>query len=160
MGTLKPASGKRLSDTLEGLDTPTLKGIWATAPYLHDGSAATLMDVIGRNTGDRHGGTSRLTKEEKEDLVEYLLQIDGDADPALTTRPSIVHDAEYRERQLGEPGGGLIGWNGPAPVPGLYFMKFHKDRGRWIRAFQSGLSTRPDFPDRKCLTFPLGLPSP
>lgn len=50
----------------------------------------------------------------------------------------------YMMRNTGEgswvkPGGGVVGWNGPAPIPGLYFMKFHKDRGRWIRAFQSGL---------------------
>ena len=27
-------------------DTPTLKGLWSSAPYLHDGSAATLYDVL------------------------------------------------------------------------------------------------------------------
>ena len=29
-----------------GVDTPTLLGLWATAPYLHDGSAATIADAI------------------------------------------------------------------------------------------------------------------
>jgi YVTN family beta-propeller protein len=29
-------------------DTPTLRGIFATAPYFHDGSAATLDDVVAR----------------------------------------------------------------------------------------------------------------
>jgi len=28
-------------------DTPTLRGIFATAPYLHDGSARTLDDAVG-----------------------------------------------------------------------------------------------------------------
>lgn len=89
VGTLKPSSGKRMTDTLEGLDTPTLQGVWATAPYLHDGSAATLMDVIdGRNPEGRHGKASQLTKQEKDDLVEYLLQIDGTPEDGVAVRPT------------------------------------------------------------------------
>jgi hypothetical protein len=45
VGTIKPTSGTRLGGgpgSLVGIDTPTLKGLWQTAPYLHDGSAATL----------------------------------------------------------------------------------------------------------------------
>lgn len=54
-------------------DTPTLREIWRTAPYLHDGRAGTLEDVIGNaNPGDRHGDTSTLTDEQRRDLVEYL----------------------------------------------------------------------------------------
>jgi DNA-binding beta-propeller fold protein YncE/cytochrome c peroxidase len=81
VGTLKPSSGHRLNDTLPGFDTPPLKGLWATAPYLHDGSAATLMDVIDSlNPSDKHGRTSQLTRQEKEKLVAYLMQLDdGDA---------------------------------------------------------------------------------
>jgi DNA-binding beta-propeller fold protein YncE/cytochrome c peroxidase len=77
VGTLKPSSGKRLNDTLPGLDTPPLKGLWATAPYLHDGSAASLMDVIDfLNPKDKHGHTSQLSLAEKQNLVAYLEQID------------------------------------------------------------------------------------
>ncbi len=77
VGTLKATSGKRLGDTLTGLDIPTLKGIWQTAPYLHDGSAPTLMDVITTaNPQDKHGATSHLTSAEKEDLIAFLKQID------------------------------------------------------------------------------------
>ena len=40
-------------------DTPTLVEIWRTAPYLHDGRAATLHAVLTEeNPGDRHGQTS------------------------------------------------------------------------------------------------------
>jgi hypothetical protein len=54
-------------------------------------SAATLMDVIGgRNPGDRHGKTSQLTKQEKDDPVEYLLQIDGTPEDGLAVRPRHV----------------------------------------------------------------------
>ena len=54
-------------------DTPTLRGIWDTAPYLHDGSAATLRDVLTtRNASDRHGRTAHLTEAEIQDLMVYL----------------------------------------------------------------------------------------
>lgn len=46
VGTLTEASGARLGQPLVGLDTPTLLGVHATAPYLHDGSADTLADAI------------------------------------------------------------------------------------------------------------------
>jgi hypothetical protein len=78
VGTLTPASGQRLGEALDGLDTPGLAGLWASAPYLHDGSAATLLDVLTtRNTNDQHGTTSALTAEQRTDLVEYLLSLDG-----------------------------------------------------------------------------------
>jgi RoxA-like, cytochrome c-like len=39
--------------------TPTLVELWRTAPYLHDGSAATVRDVLTtRNAHDQHGKTS------------------------------------------------------------------------------------------------------
>lgn len=54
-------------------DTPTLLGIYRTAPYLHHGRAATLEDVLTTcNAGDRHGKTSQLSKSQIADLVEYL----------------------------------------------------------------------------------------
>jgi YVTN family beta-propeller protein len=57
-------------------DTPTLVEIWRTAPYLHDGSAATVRDVLTtRNPHDRHGRTSRLSPKELDDLCAYLLSL-------------------------------------------------------------------------------------
>lgn len=46
VGTLRSTSGGRLGGLLAGIDTPTLAGLWDTAPYFHDGSAATLDDVF------------------------------------------------------------------------------------------------------------------
>lgn len=46
VGTLRNSSGMRLGGSLPGIDTPTLLGAWDAAPYLHDGSADTLMDVF------------------------------------------------------------------------------------------------------------------
>jgi cytochrome c peroxidase len=57
-------------------DTPTLVELWRTAPYLHDGSAATMRQVLtDHNMGDQHGRTSHLTSEEIDWLVEYLLSL-------------------------------------------------------------------------------------
>jgi cytochrome c peroxidase len=56
--------------------SPVLVELWRTAPYLHDGSAATLRDLLTtRNQGDRHGLTSHLSTQELDDLVEYLLSL-------------------------------------------------------------------------------------
>jgi cytochrome c peroxidase len=57
-------------------DTPTLVELWRTAPYLHDGSAATLRDVLTtKNPADQHGNTSHLSPQEIDDVVEYLLSL-------------------------------------------------------------------------------------
>ncbi|MBI5687024.1 MAG: beta-propeller fold lactonase family protein [Verrucomicrobia bacterium] len=57
-------------------DTPALIELWRTAPYLHDGSAATLRDLlVFANPNDRHGRTSHLTADEILDLCEYLLSL-------------------------------------------------------------------------------------
>ncbi len=78
VGTLKATSGNRLGKTLVGLDVPTLRDVWATAPYLHDGSAATLKDVLTtQNPGDAHSAASALSAYEMDQLVAYLKQLDG-----------------------------------------------------------------------------------
>jgi len=81
VGTLGPGSGQRLGEPLTGLDTPTLHGLWRTAPYLHDGSAADLEALLtDNNPKDLHGVTSQLTPDERADLVAYLLCLDGEVD--------------------------------------------------------------------------------
>lgn len=58
------------------IDTPTLRFLYDSAPYLHDGSAATLHDVLTTaNPDDEHGVTSHLTTEQIEDLVAFLLAL-------------------------------------------------------------------------------------
>lgn len=57
-------------------DTPSLLELWRTAPYLHDGSAPTLRDLLTtRNPGDQHGSTSGLSSSQIDDLVAYLLSL-------------------------------------------------------------------------------------
>jgi len=54
-------------------DTPTLLEMYRTGPYLHDGRAATLREVLTKyNVDDRHGRTSNLTPQELDDLVAFL----------------------------------------------------------------------------------------
>jgi mono/diheme cytochrome c family protein len=57
-------------------DTPTLIELWRTAPYLHDGAAATMRDVLTtHNPRDQHGKTSNLTRPQLDDLCAYLLSL-------------------------------------------------------------------------------------
>lgn len=56
--------------------TPSLIELWRTAPYLHDGSAATVNDVLTtRNAHDQHGRTSHLMPAQLADLANYLLSL-------------------------------------------------------------------------------------
>jgi len=55
-------------------DTPTLVEVWRTAPYLHDGRAATIKEVLTKfNKDDQHGETLNLSEKEIADLAEYIL---------------------------------------------------------------------------------------
>jgi cytochrome c peroxidase len=51
--------------------TPGLRDVGGTPPYYHDGSAATLEDLIERN-GKRMGHTEQLSKEDRAALVAFL----------------------------------------------------------------------------------------
>ncbi len=57
-------------------DTPSLVEVWRSGPYLHDGSAATIRDVVTtRNPDDQHGNVSHLTQEQIDDLAAYVLSL-------------------------------------------------------------------------------------
>ena len=54
-------------------DTPHLNNIYASPPYLHDGRAATLEEIWTKyGTEDMHGRVNDLTKNQLNDLVDYL----------------------------------------------------------------------------------------
>ncbi|MDT8283028.1 MAG: c-type cytochrome, partial [Gammaproteobacteria bacterium] len=56
-----------------GIKTPGLRGLAFTAPYFHDGSAATLEEVVARYTSeDIPEVPSYLTAGEQAAIVEYL----------------------------------------------------------------------------------------
>jgi len=53
--------------------TPKLIELHRVAPYMHDGRAATIDEVLTKyNKGDKHGVTSKLSKDELADLIAYL----------------------------------------------------------------------------------------
>jgi YVTN family beta-propeller protein len=57
-------------------DTPSLVELWRTAPYLHDGSAATVRDVLTTcNPKNEHGKTSHLSAQQIDDLTQYLISL-------------------------------------------------------------------------------------
>jgi YVTN family beta-propeller protein len=67
VGTRKPTDNTGL------LKAPMLTNIALTAPYLHDGSARSLEEIwTVYNPDDKHGRTNDLTKDELNDLIEYL----------------------------------------------------------------------------------------
>jgi len=63
-----------------GFDTPTLRGVASSAPYLHDGSAPTIRDVLIKLKGSADGVTGAghmgditgLTDAQIDALVEYV----------------------------------------------------------------------------------------
>ena len=72
IGTLKPSSGQRLGGVLAGIDTPTLRGAWSVAPFLHDGSAASVTEAIAA-----HSSAGSLRAEDLARLSAYVMQIDA-----------------------------------------------------------------------------------
>jgi len=68
-------TGKGLDEN-KSFDTPTLIEAWRTAPYLYDGRAETIKEVLTKhNAGDKHGNTSALTDEEINSLAAFLLSL-------------------------------------------------------------------------------------
>jgi YVTN family beta-propeller protein len=65
--------GKNI-DKDKKFDTPALVEVWRTAPYLYDGRAVTMQQVLTEfNKDDTHGMTSKLSGEEIDDLAEFVL---------------------------------------------------------------------------------------
>jgi YVTN family beta-propeller protein len=55
-------------------DTPTLVEVWRTAPYLYDGRAVTIEEVLTKyNPDDKHGLTSNLSDKDIKDLANFVL---------------------------------------------------------------------------------------
>jgi YVTN family beta-propeller protein len=67
VGTGKPTDRSPL------FDVPQLTNVALTAPYMHDGAARTLEEIwTVFNPKDTHGVTNDLTKDELNDLIEFL----------------------------------------------------------------------------------------
>lgn len=98
VGTIKPSSGSRIGGPIPGFDTPSLSGLWKTAPYLHDGSAPTLLDVLTtQNPSGAHRNLSDLNSTQLNQLVSYLLQIDDNEEQ---NPPSTLYTAQLTNMQV------------------------------------------------------------
>lgn len=85
-------------------DTPSLRGIYKTAPYLHDGSAATLLDVLtAQNPLGQHGTTSALSDQEIYDLIAFMQSLSGEDSSFVIN--SGLNDAWF---ESGKPGQGIF----------------------------------------------------
>jgi hypothetical protein len=92
----------------EGYQAPPLDGIWATAPYFHNGSAPTVHDVLCSK-----GRPKAFTRSFRTDEADYdkeklgwkvqVLDVDGPADPKL---PAIERRKVYDTTQPGRGNGG------------------------------------------------------
>jgi mono/diheme cytochrome c family protein len=78
VGTLRSSSGPQVA-----LDTPTLRGLWETGPYLHDGSQTLEGAIL-----DPPGVSS--PPPELAQLVAYLRQIDDDEATAPNGAPTVA----------------------------------------------------------------------
>jgi len=160
IGTLKATSGQRLGGSLTGIDVPTLRDVWATAPYLHDGSASTLEAAVRAHSGVTIGDTDLAR------LVAYLREIGGDepAAPAQAGTGSGLGATYFNTNDLsgavvlsrteaidfdwgsGSPGAGVNAdnfsarWTGNliAPSTGTYRFQTQSDDG--VRLWVNGVA--------------------
>jgi cytochrome c peroxidase len=99
IGTVDGDTGNRLGQPLPGggLDTPTLRGLWHGAPYLHDGSAMNLHEAVRAHRALSGNIAVNVSAGELDDLVAYLLQID-DLEPVAVS--SIDNDGDLLLNQF------------------------------------------------------------
>jgi cytochrome c peroxidase len=99
IGLRSPDGGRGLvpggTPGLMAFKTPSLRELTRTAPYMHDGSLATLADVVGHYTGRFVRRPSlaptlrrdlRLSAQEKSDLIAFLAALSSEKDPTRRTR--------------------------------------------------------------------------
>jgi YVTN family beta-propeller protein len=57
-------------------DTPSLRGLYDSAPYFHDGSVSVLRDTLTRpSSGGEHDVRGLLTEDEIQDLIDFLMAL-------------------------------------------------------------------------------------
>jgi YVTN family beta-propeller protein len=99
--------------TLNAYITSVLNDAWNTAPYLHDGTAPTLLDVVrpclprfgeckvagrGRNVDDLHGVTSFLSARQLNDLAAFQEAAHGPVGEAVAVRGTALTVKKLRAR--------------------------------------------------------------
>ncbi len=90
----------------EGYQAPPLDGIWATAPYFHNGSAPTVYHVLNSKARPKVFTRSYRTEKEDYDPVKLgwkVTVLEKGADPKL---PAIERRKVYDTTQPGRGNGG------------------------------------------------------
>ncbi len=71
--TRQDVGSKMWLDRESRFDVPHLSNIYDSAPYMHNGIAPTLEEIWTRhNPNDQHGVTNDMTKDQLNDLIEYI----------------------------------------------------------------------------------------
>jgi hypothetical protein len=104
VGTIQNHSGQGSGAPLIGVgfETPTLLGVWETAPYLHDGSAATLRELLDNPS---HGSAAGLSDDAKGQISEYLRQLEVGGSNQVASQTFVI-PAETASRN----GGGSVSY--------------------------------------------------
>ena len=76
VGTGDPAKEKNSHGRGTAFDTPSLRGIWLTPPYFHDGSANNLEEVF--QTGLVHNISDKIEIAELQALINFIMSLPDD----------------------------------------------------------------------------------
>jgi YVTN family beta-propeller protein len=172
VGTIKSTSGQRLGAALSGIDIPTLRDVWATAPYLHDGSMLTLEGAVRAHTN------VTINDADLTSVAAYLREIGSDeaGAPVLAGTGGGLTGRYYANRTLannpvltrveaidfnwgtGSPGTGVptnkfsARWTGmiEAPTAGAYRIQTISDDG--VRVWVNGSQVINNWTDHSTTT--------
>jgi YVTN family beta-propeller protein len=150
IGTLKPSSGQRLYGPLAGIDVPTLRDVWKSSPYLHDGSAATLTAAV-----QAHSGVT-VTPADLPNLVAYVQQIGAEEQSASSNavrnlapsatlqtshvspweKLSAVNDNASPANSADRSAGAYGNWRGAAAYGATDWVSFSWATAKRVNAFE------------------------
>jgi mono/diheme cytochrome c family protein len=103
----KGPDGKPLpSQTIRGYQAPPLDGVWATAPYFHNGSVPTVYHVLNSKARPKLFTRSYQTQVEDYDTVKLGLKIAVRDRPADAKMPAIERRRIYDTSQPGRGNSG------------------------------------------------------
>lgn len=114
IGSIKGAEDDSMD---RALDTPTLLSAKFTAPYFHDGSLATLKDVVlwfDKNY------SLKLSKDQAADLTSYLEAV-GDGNEPYEEDPSLAAPGEVQEQYFFMASWEFLRDKGKPDLAGLLF---------------------------------------
>jgi mono/diheme cytochrome c family protein len=98
--------GFKFAAVAAGYQAPPLDGIWATAPYFHNGSAPTVYHVLNSKARPKVFTRSYRTEKEDYDPVKLGWKITVLEGPADRELPAIERRKVYDTTQPGRGNGG------------------------------------------------------